>query len=77
MVELVNYGSLVGIFSGAFLIWVSGWMGKEFDERSVSGEKVGEESSASLAAMGAAQNKVDDTSCMADGSEKKAEVNVV
>jgi AAA family ATP:ADP antiporter len=72
MVELVNYGSLVGIFSGAFLIWVSGWMGKEFDERSVSGEKVGEESSASLAAMGAAQNRVDDTSCVADGSTKEA-----
>lgn len=42
LVELVNYGSAVGIGLAAFSIWVSMYMGKKFDELNLTGEKVGE-----------------------------------
>ena len=73
MVDLVNYGSLVGVLSGAFLIWVSTWMGKEFDERSVSGEKVGEHTAVELSVMGKAQNNVTDTSCVDEKKKPEGE----
>jgi hypothetical protein len=62
MIDLVNYGSVVGVLSGAFLIWVSNWMGKQFEQLQSDGEKVGEKS-AKLVELGNIQNKDSDTSC--------------
>jgi len=44
IVDLTNYGSLVGVAIAAFLIWVSAYMGKQFEQLSAAGEKVGEAS---------------------------------
>ena len=42
LIDLVNYGSFVGIGMSVFLIWVSQWMGKMYDELERDGSKVGE-----------------------------------
>lgn len=44
LVDLTTYGSIVGVAIAAFLIWVSASMGRQFEQLSVSGEKVGEAS---------------------------------
>ena len=62
MIDLVNYGSVVGVLSGAFLIYVSNWMGKQFEQLQSDGEKVGEKS-AKLVELASTQNKDADTSC--------------
>jgi hypothetical protein len=48
-----------------FLIWISNYMGKEFERLSLSGEKVGEQSSnkAAFIELAKTQTEVDDTSC--------------
>ena len=67
MGSLVAYGSFVGVVGSAFLIWVSYYMGKEFEELSAAGIKVGEDvvhkAIPSEVEMGAKQNDDDDTSC--------------
>jgi AAA family ATP:ADP antiporter len=40
--DLANYGSLTGVVISVFLIYVSRWMGNQFEELSASGEKVSE-----------------------------------
>lgn len=40
--DLVAYGSLTGVAFSVLLIWVSIFMGKEFEERTISGVKVGD-----------------------------------
>ena len=67
----------MGVLSGAFLIWVSSWMGKEFDERSISGEKCGEQTAVEMAQMGKQQNTVSDTSCVIEEKKESEEKNVV
>ena len=67
----------MGVLSGVFLIWVSSWMGKEFDERSISGEKCGEQTSVEMAQMGKRQNAVGDTSCVIEEKKEGEEKNVV
>ena len=52
-------------------------MGKEFDERSISGEKCGEQASVELAQMGKRQNTVNDTSCVIEEKKEGEEKNVV
>lgn len=63
MVDLVNYGSLVGVLIAAFMVWCSDWMGKQFEILSERGEKVGEPSKALAAQLAALQNQHEDTSC--------------
>jgi len=43
LIDLVNYGSFVGVGMSVFLIWVSQWMGKMYDELEKDGSKVGED----------------------------------
>lgn len=43
LVDLVNYGSLTGVITCLFLIYVSNYMGKEYEELESKGIKVGEE----------------------------------
>ena len=52
-------------------------MGKEFDERSISGEKCGEQTAVELAQMGKRQNTVNDTSCVIEEKKEGEEKNVV
>jgi AAA family ATP:ADP antiporter len=67
MVDLVAYGSIVGVVGSAFLIWVSYYMGKEFEELSAAGIKVGEAIEHvqvhSEIELGSQQNDDEDTSC--------------
>jgi AAA family ATP:ADP antiporter len=67
MAELVAYGSIVGVVGSVFLIWVSHYMGKEFEELSASGTKVGEAVEKvqvhSEIELGSTQNDEEDTSC--------------
>jgi hypothetical protein len=63
-----------------FLIWVSRWMGAEFDELHAKGEKVGEKSK-HVAIKARAQNGDTGTSCVDDdavdaklGSEDEGQV---
>lgn len=58
-----SYGSVVGVVGGAFLIWVSNWMGIKFEELSAKGEKVGEPSKELAAQLAAQQEDEEDTSC--------------
>ena len=44
LVDLNNYGTLVGVVLASFLIWVSKEMGAKFEELQAEGVKVGEES---------------------------------
>ena len=37
-----SYGSVVGILMSGALIWISNYMGKEFEHLAAKGEKVGE-----------------------------------
>jgi hypothetical protein len=52
-VDLTNYGSLLGVIIAAFLVWVSSYMGREFEALSASGEKVGEASAVLTAQLAA------------------------
>lgn len=54
---------MVGVVGGAFLIWVSNWMGIKFEELSAKGEKVGEVSKELAAQLAAMQEDEEDTSC--------------
>ena len=63
IIDLANYGSAVGLFISVLLIWVSNYMGKEFEGLSERGEKVGEASASLSAQLAAMQNQKDDTSC--------------
>eukprot|EP01038_Epipyxis_sp_PR26KG_P011015 gene11015-14794_t len=63
IVDLVNYGSIVGVAISVLLIWVSNFMGKQFDELAHNGEKVGEPSKALAAQLAAMQSQQEDTSC--------------
>lgn len=40
--DLVNYGSALGVAMAAFLVYVSDFMGKKFDELAAAGDKVGD-----------------------------------
>lgn len=73
--DLTNYGSMVGVLSGAFLIWVSMYMGKKFEELHDSGEKVGEPSRAYENSV--LQAEVEDTSCSSveEGQDDKEHKN--
>jgi AAA family ATP:ADP antiporter len=42
MADLINYGTVVGIFMSTFLVWVAQYMGRTFDELQAVGSKVGE-----------------------------------
>ena len=61
MASLTNYGSFVGVGMSVFLLWVSNWMGKEFETLQEHGEKVGERRVA-VAGIEMLQ-KEEDTSC--------------
>lgn len=68
MVDLIAYGSIVGVVGSAFLIWVSHYMGKEFEELSAAGIKVGEAVHHEPVVhteveLGSTQNDDEDTSC--------------
>jgi len=41
--DLINYGTVVGIGMSAFLMWVSLYMGRTFEELQEDGRKCGEE----------------------------------
>jgi len=58
-----------------FLIWVSRWMGAQFDELHAKGEKVGEKSK-HVAVAAKAQNGQEGTSCVDEklGSEDEGQV---
>lgn len=71
IVDLANYGSAVGLGVSVFLIWVSNYMGKEFESLSERGEKVGEASESLAAQLAAMQNQKEDTSC---SSEEEGQV---
>ena len=49
------------------------WMGKQFEEHSAKGEKVGEQTKEQVAALASQQNLGDDTSCVATDSSLGAE----
>jgi len=59
-----SYGSAVGVVISVFLIWVSKWMGEQFDELQLQGEKVGEKRRAVAVAVAKGQNAGDSTSCV-------------
>jgi hypothetical protein len=63
---LYSYGSLVGVVMSVFLIWVSNFMGKQFEELQESGQKVGERAKEVHMALASAQSKNTDTSCGLD-----------
>ena len=42
MIDLVNYGSLIGIIMAGALTWISKWMGEQFEILQAKGEKVGD-----------------------------------
>jgi AAA family ATP:ADP antiporter len=66
IVDLANYGSAVGLVISVLLIWVSNYMGKEFEALSERGEKVGDPSASLAAQLAAMQNQKEDTSCTID-----------
>lgn len=47
-----------------FLIWISQWMGQQFDELHARGDKVGERTKLLSMQQAQAQNDADDTSCL-------------
>lgn len=57
------YGSLVGIVMSGFLIWISKYMGEQFEDLAKRGEKIGEQSKTVNIAMAVRQNDEEDTSC--------------
>lgn len=63
IVDLTNYGSLVGVVLSVFMIWVSDYMGKKFEVLQETGEKVGEPSPVLAAQLAALQSQEEDTSC--------------
>lgn len=63
MAELNNYGSLIGVIMSALLIWISKYMGEQFEELSVRQEKIGEGSKLISMELAARQNLEPDTSC--------------
>jgi len=60
MIDLVNYGSLIGIIMAGFLTWISKWMGEKFEDLQAKGEKVGEKT---ISSSVPSNNKDSDTSC--------------
>lgn len=73
--DLANYGSLVGAIISLFLIYVSDYMGKEFEALTERGEKVGEQSASLAAQLAAMQNMHEDTSCtIEEEGQKSAEM---
>eukprot|EP01039_Chlorochromonas_danica_P001808 gene1808-1975_t len=63
VVDLTNYGSVVGVVGSIFLIWVSKEMGKQFEELHEREEKVGEPSRILVDKLAALQAEEEDTSC--------------
>eukprot|EP01035_Chromulina_nebulosa_P019274 gene19274-25131_t len=64
--DLNNYGSIVGVAMSAFLIWISNYMGVEFERLQASNEKVGEKSKQAFVELSQKQNITSDTSCGVD-----------
>lgn len=60
---LLSWGSLVGVVGSIFLVWVSKEMGKQFEDLSAKGEKVGEPSKVLVEKLAALQAEEEDTSC--------------
>lgn len=63
IVDLTNYGSLVGVVCSVFLVWVSREMGRQFEDLQERGEKVGEASKVLVDKLAAMQADEEDTSC--------------
>lgn len=63
LVQLINYGTLVGVVIGGFTLWIADYMGKEFDNLHKNGEKVGEEPLVRYEEVGEDGN-VKDSSCV-------------
>lgn len=53
----------MGVIGSIFLVWVSKEMGKQFEELSARGEKVGEASKVLVDQLAAMQADEEDTSC--------------
>jgi ATP:ADP antiporter, AAA family len=70
--NLIANGTLVGMCVAAFLIWNATFMGRKFDEYTLSGYVVGADDEDEDAAeqknvdMASKQNKLEDTSCALD-----------
>jgi AAA family ATP:ADP antiporter len=75
MVELNNYGSLVGVIMSAFLIWVSKYMGEQFEELSSNKEKIGEFSRLATVELASKQNTEPDTSCALEVEDQNLPVD--
>jgi AAA family ATP:ADP antiporter len=69
IVNLTNYGSAAGLLIILWLLYISDWMGKEFERLTVADEKVGEEPAVAAVKMeelSQTQNDDEDTSCGLD-----------
>lgn len=79
LIELNNYGSAVGVVCSVFLIWVSQYMGKTFDELQSKGIKIGDRKVVATAVGFVSLNGTDgadgddaaDTSCGKDEEGQK------
>ena len=67
-----SYGSAIGVVMSVFLIWISQWMGQQFDDLHAKGEKVGERAKL-LSVLSAEQNDGKDTSCLPTDKKLGAE----
>lgn len=80
IVNLTNYGSLAGVIISFSLLWISDWMGKQFEQLTKDDEKVGEQSNilASIQQEQAIlQNDEDDTSCGLDEEGQQQQRTVI
>jgi AAA family ATP:ADP antiporter len=69
IMDLTNYGSAAGLLILVWLLYISDWMGKEFERLTAADEKVGETPVVAAQAMqelSQAQNDEEDTSCGLD-----------
>lgn len=71
--DLTNYGSLLGVIIAAFLVWVSSYMGREFEALSASGEKVGEASAVLTAQLAALREQQRRQQQLSEEEEEKGD----
>ena len=72
LVQLVNYGTLVGVVIGGFTLWVADYMGKQFETLHKNDEKVGEEPLVRYAEVGDDGNEKD-SSCVETNDERRSD----